>query len=101
MNRQNRVSHESMSSVQTDDPDFYIDNIVFISPESIYESIFRSTILTDFDKTCIEKLLWLLFSKLLQKDVAKHCILQILRSDRDVYDSFVDYSDRCEIFDIS
>lgn len=101
MNRQNRVSEESLSSAQTEDPDFDIENIQLISPESINESISRSVELTIMDKTCIQQLLWFVLAKQIQPDLAKHCILQILKSDIDVYETFVNYLDQCEIFEIS
>lgn len=99
MNRQNRISEESICTCETEDPDFDIENMSIISPESIHELIRRSVALSHLDKTSIQQLFWLVFTKQLQEDIAKHCILQILRSDTNVYDTFVDYVGQCEIFE--
>ena len=48
MNRQDRISKESTSTNETEDPDFEIENMAFISPTSIHESIKKSSLYNVF-----------------------------------------------------
>ena len=99
-----RMSHESCLSNSTDetyDPDSAGNNIIFISPEHIHELISKSFLLDDKDKICIQNILWLVFTKHLDKNIAKDCILNIIRKDKNVCENFHNYIEQCEIFNIS
>ena len=104
LHRKHRNSSESTSSITTGTTeDVYDDtnDTMFVSAYDIHELIKKSVILTDFDKICIAHLFWLVFESRIQVNVAKHCILHILRSDINVYDQMTTYLEQCEILNIT
>lgn len=105
-NDSSRVSHMSCSSKFKDERyDMYLDiaqdGPICISPKSVHELILESTILHGNDKMAIQNLLWLVFTKKMDENIARNCILNIVQSDKTVFDRFNDYLEQCDFFNVA
>ena len=99
MEREKRTSRESMSTDETVDIDFELNNLSIILPEEVINMIIRSTILSHNIKNLVYRIFWLISTNNIEESVAEDYMKQLLFPDAEVYIRFLNYIEQYRLFD--